>query len=850
MEGRKEAWWSLVHLFVLFGFAVAQPLFDLLSRNAEFFVARRSQPIDIILLTVLLCVGLPAILVCITAMLGWVSHRTRTWVHGCIVALLVAAIALPALKRIDLPGALLVIGASVLGIVATVSYQRFSPARLFLTALSPALLIFPGFFLFSSPVFKVVFVRDTTQAAPTRIDNPPPIVMVIFDEFPVTALLDEQRQIDPIRYPHFAAFAQDAIWFRNATSVSADTLTAVPAILTGIYPDRFRLPTAADYPRSLFTLLSSVYEFKVFETRTQLCPEKLCRDDLVGHAHLMKRVSSLISDLAVVYLHLLCPSVWRTRLPAISQDWMNFAGAATQFGEQASNAPRLNRWVSEEIQGEFPPHRAQQFLHFIETIHPSERPTLYFLHVLLPHTPYLWLPSGKQYTSEFDLPGLESERWSSDEWAVVQSYQRLLLQVGFIDMLLAQLIDHLKSVDLYEPSLVIITADHGVSFRPGDLRRQPTKTNLQDLMPIPLFIKTPYQREKRMSDRNVETVDILPTIADILNIPFPWEVDGETALDVSRPERSEKVVFGPILNEQERFTRDALFETIDEALDRKLMLFGSGKTTPDGLFKLGSHQNLIGRHVSEIPMMQEGSLSVAIDHANSFDAIDPGTAFIPSNITGRVYPPPTAEAPLHLAIAVNGTIQAVTRTWTFLAKGERGRWSAIVDERAFRSGSNEVEAFLISPGNAGPVLARTRTATYALSEAGMEGGSILASGEGASFPIVAGELNGWVDSAFVDKDYITFTGWAVDEKRSQLPEWIIMFVNDKFFFSIKPYIQRPDIVEWLGNPAFEYSGFYSTFLWSSFPRSSNLEIRFFALSREGTASELQYVKGYPWRKQP
>ena len=37
-----------LHLFALCGFAIAQPLLELLARHAELFVAHRSEPIDII----------------------------------------------------------------------------------------------------------------------------------------------------------------------------------------------------------------------------------------------------------------------------------------------------------------------------------------------------------------------------------------------------------------------------------------------------------------------------------------------------------------------------------------------------------------------------------------------------------------------------------------------------------------------------------------------------------------------------------------------------------------------------------------------------------------------------------
>ena len=52
----KEAAWSYLNLAVLWCFAVAQPLFDLLKDNPEFFAARGSSGFDIVSFSVLLVV--------------------------------------------------------------------------------------------------------------------------------------------------------------------------------------------------------------------------------------------------------------------------------------------------------------------------------------------------------------------------------------------------------------------------------------------------------------------------------------------------------------------------------------------------------------------------------------------------------------------------------------------------------------------------------------------------------------------------------------------------------------------------------------------------------------------------
>jgi hypothetical protein len=62
VTGAKAAAWSYLNLAVLWTFAVAQPLFDLLKDNPEFFAARGSSGFDIISFSVLLVVLPPAIL--------------------------------------------------------------------------------------------------------------------------------------------------------------------------------------------------------------------------------------------------------------------------------------------------------------------------------------------------------------------------------------------------------------------------------------------------------------------------------------------------------------------------------------------------------------------------------------------------------------------------------------------------------------------------------------------------------------------------------------------------------------------------------------------------------------------
>ena len=706
--GRDFAIDSL-HIFVLCGFALAQPLLDLMGRTAEFFVVRRSEPIDVLLLVLLVCVLLPALLVLVEAAAGVLGQRVRQAVHGVIVAGLVATIALPALKRLDgIPGVYLVAGAVLLGVVLTLTYLRLAPLRFYLTVLSPAVLIFPGLFLFSSPVSKVVFPPPQPEAAYPKVNATAPIVMVIFDELPVTSLMDERRRIDPVRYPNFAALAQDATWYRNATTVSGSTAKAVPAILTGKYPTRNLHPTAADHPHNIFTLLAGSYDLQVSEALTQLCPEQLCADEKKSGA---KRMLSLVSDLSIVYLHLLLPQEFSLGLPSITGTWRDFAGDGTKAGNNQKRSPKLQRRVKHR-EGGWRNARREHFMDFVSTIHSAEKPTLYWLHSVTPHVPYQYLPSGKTYHRTDQRPyGLgkqnKQNKWHDDEWAVLQGYQAHLLQVGFVDTLLGRLLTRLKDVDLYDRSLIVITADHGVSFRSGDYRRGPTPTNFQDILPVPLFIKAPYQQEGGMNDRNVESIDILPTMADILGMDLPWPVDGHSALDPSVAERQQKVIYAATRKKRLTFPATIL-DAQNVALERKLTLLGSG-TISKKLFKIGPYSDLVGRRVADVAVGGDAEVKLGLYQPELFARVKPNSDFIPAHIAGYVRSGWDAEAPLSLAVAINGTIRATTRPYTFPLPGKRKVWSAVVEEGSFHAGQNEVEVFVINSSRGKPVLARAYT---------------------------------------------------------------------------------------------------------------------------------------------
>ena len=184
----------------------------------------------------------------------WVGRRSGPWPHalavGVAVGALAAAFALAAVKQAtawdqDLSLAV----AATSGILFAGSYVRIVAVRLFATLLSPAAVVAPALFLAAPAIAPLLSSADTStgQLATPAPETPSPVVVVVFDQLPLVSLLDGAGGLDRALYPNFAALADQATWFRNASAVSGWTASALPAILTGNYPAR---RTVADGGRS------------------------------------------------------------------------------------------------------------------------------------------------------------------------------------------------------------------------------------------------------------------------------------------------------------------------------------------------------------------------------------------------------------------------------------------------------------------------------------------------------------------------------------------------------------------------------------------------------------------------
>ena len=684
-RGARPGRWELLaflELCGLCGLVVTQPVLDVVGRSPDFLVLHRLSRLEVVLLAAAFAV-LPPVLLWLAGvaarLAGWWPRRAA---HAVTVTILLVALAMEAGKQLlPLRGRWLALLAGLSGLALSALYLRFDALRRVARVAAVGPLVFALLFLLVSPVSGLVLPGGGPAAGADRaamVGRPvpgakhPPIVLVFLDELPLASLLDDRGRINARAFPNFAWLAERSTWYPNATAVNQWTKFSIPASLVSEYPLSEVAPHYQEHPRNLFTLLAGTYEMNVHENSTQLCPPSVCPPATAPAER--RGLPAVLSRGGKLLQQQVSPKERQEDL-----------AAAESLAEAAAPKRRGGHNVSQ-------PARFEQFL---AQLTPSEQPKLHFLHLLLPHRPWRYLPSGHTYRAAPYLLGLPklASRWESDWWARLGRTQHLL-QLAYTDRLLGELLRALVDRGLFDEALVIVTADHGVSFQTGTLSRSLTDQTAPWLLWVPLFIKAPGQRDGRVDERNWQHVDLLPTIADYAGVRVPWKVMGVSALDPPREGDGKLVASAGRL------------QTLDgpSNLDRVLRggpLPASPRARPRlggkpgrGIIEHGSARpELAGRRVSGFRVV-DGGPAATVARLSDFQDVQPSSGEVPVYVHGTM-PPGTAPGTL-VAIALNGKIGAVVPV---MPEGQQRtlRFAGIVPESLLTAGANRLELFFLEP---------------------------------------------------------------------------------------------------------------------------------------------------------
>jgi Sulfatase len=698
----KRELWLFLELFALTGFVVAQPLLDVIGRSPDFLLFRQADSRDIVLFAVAITVVPPLVLWGITVPAGLLGRPAQRVVHRVLVAGLLGLLGLEVAKKLmPLRGPALAVVGVLAGLCGGLLHVKHPVFRVWLRFLWPAPIVFLLVFVLLSPAAQLLKPppAQATSAPAARPGKPGPIVVLFMDEFPLMSLLDRRGQIDRRLFPNLAGLAGHSTWYRNATGVSGLTGWALPSMLTGRYPARDLVPIASQYPDNLFTLLGQDhYRMRVFEGMSQLCPPVTCPDAkptgdnggvgaAVGGQGGFRRV---LRDSAGLWTQIVSTRESTTDPAAtLEEATVGPSGSAADLAPSAD--PNRRREIFKRYK------RGVSFQRFLSSIRrPAnpDKPALYFVHVLMPHQPWKYLPSGRTYPERtFGEPASRNGRWTSEPWPVESIHQRHLLQTAVADQMVGTLVKRLRDVGLYDRSLLVVTADHGLAFDPGEPgRANVLGATVPPVLWVPLFIKRPGQRAPSTTDVNWEHVDLVPTIADIMGIRVPWSVDGVSWANPSAAKRPRtQKWFYPRPGTRQVLEGPVNQATVLQGVTDRLLRPQDGYL---GWFQFGPHADLVGRRVGELTVAGGGGTARVIG-LEEYRRVDPASGTVPAHVGGRLTgtTPGTPPRPA-VVVAVNGVIGGVSET--FASGDPDPTWfSAMIPDTLLRPGDNRLQLFVL-----------------------------------------------------------------------------------------------------------------------------------------------------------
>jgi arylsulfatase A-like enzyme len=295
--------------------------------------------------------------------------------------------------------------------------------------------------------------------------------------------------------PNIDKIAKEGVLFKNAFSPAVWTVPSMASIFTGTYPSRHGAVSRHRYlGHELFTLAEVLrdegYRTIVYSNNPFVSAKE------TGLARGFDIVKGL--DYHLRGIKTIC---WKV---------FEIVRGIKDNGAYYTNK-YIKQWLRKHYLNDFP---FFLLIHYLET-----------------HAPYKWIP--KPYRTAY----LENGLGFADIKKVNQDYQKYLVgtiemkehdfqilnalydaEIAYLDFRVNEIFNLLKEMEILDDTLLIITSDHGENI--GDHNLMHHAYCLYDtLLKVPLIIRCPEVfPPSSVNFELVSTLDIFPTLMDILNI--------------------------------------------------------------------------------------------------------------------------------------------------------------------------------------------------------------------------------------------------------------------------------------------------------------------------------------------
>jgi hypothetical protein len=537
---RHRQWSVLPILTALWGLAVVIPLLNGLRSGATFFVNYGVTGPAVVVFVVAWLLVPPAAGTLVLILLGRLAPVVAGRILGVLVGVLgaLAVLSLIPAARSAAPAVhvvLVLAGAVLIGW----GCAKWRHSARFLSWLVVAPMISAVTFLASPEIEGVLASETGADVSVTRGRSDIPVVLLTFDELSLPWLLRSDGTINSDLFPNFASLAAESTWYPRALANAPYTNVAMPSMVSGRPIDVSRVPNAAAWPETLFSFfMDGRSRVTSVEFTTALCPTSLCG----GGPPL--RAGAVVRDSFKLAINNIVPArIGRHLFPDLENGWALSPDApvplASVTGKDlqgfADAVVSGNALIGDPISA-FPLAR--------EALGGLSDGDLAYLHVGVPHLPFMYLPDGRPYNGQL-RPYAFVDGWTDlneDPSARYSALQRALAQTITVDRMLGTLLDDLRESGRHDDAMLIVLSDHGLTFEPGAQRRaaeRPRQESVADVMSVPLFVKYPGQSTGTVDARDVQLVDIVPTLIEVLAVQGTedWDLVGRSLLAEAAPER-------------------------------------------------------------------------------------------------------------------------------------------------------------------------------------------------------------------------------------------------------------------------------------------------------------------------
>ena len=734
-RGQKALWLRHGAVYMaLTTIAIAQPLLQLYGSNVAVFAAAGYEG-AIVLWFAALVIAIPTIaMLTLDISASLLMPRRRHGIHLVLVFVALWAFVSVVVRSVSFgPWVADAVFTAAIAIGLTVAYHRLNTMRAWLMYLSPIALVVSIAFATSAsaviwpPEVGVVDISGASRTALDELRTVPQedvsVLWIVLDEAPLFPLLTTDGQVNAKRFPGFASLAESSTWYRNVLATSQTTTDAVPAMLTGKWPTSGVGPVLSNHKNNLFTLMNGHLAMDGHEVATALCPRKVCSKVSVSgskeiaeansdvattttidtsESPTMRRtaLSTFLRDALVVVGHKMLPAGLRTKLPPIDEGWGGFGAVDNLEEEDATsdtvprtltteNLERANSTSVQQWQQGGPMSQLPVVEGVIKRATQSDRPTLHFAHVLLPHRPWMLTPDMRYSRA------LATDKRSNEILDRVRDeYQAHLLQYAAVDTVIGDMVSNLKKSENWDRTMIIVTADHGITFVPGESKRKTVNASnigtLEDLYRVPLFIKYPGQQAAAQDDCTASSVDILATVVAATGIDAGWKTDGADLLRTCPQRKSRTVIWADGSAEMSTGFSAAIARAkyYDSWVDAE----GDVADITRG----GKSGDLVGTRVIT-NASSETKVRWSIDRPDDLQRI--GTdrlSFAPAQIQGRLNASRNFSADEEGLLVIDGVVVGVISELAGLQSGESTTFRTTLLSSALFSGKHRVEMWVAS----------------------------------------------------------------------------------------------------------------------------------------------------------